>query len=428
MISHEPRYYGTGPADASHPPTLCSSTLAFTATVVFSMCAIALAASTLSPPASLYAPPPRPTPAAAPARTRVPAPTLRARPVRALPPQGLDSPFEPSSRVSGALHGGVDADGPREPPGSLLGAEALLLLLGFALGLLLVYVGAAWLSRKLVRSRRTRDAWWQYPGLRTDWGLAVSRDAWWQFPGVRDDWPEDAAAPEGWTGVLQRDDARAAAPRYPVVVVCGPSGVGKGTVCKRLLQRYPADYAFSVSHTTRAPRAGERDGRDYHFTARGQFERMVREGRFVESTEFCGNCYGTSWGAIEDASRDGGTCCLLDLDLQGALRLREKIPGALLLYVAPPDWEQLEQRLRGRGSEEEAQVQARLEQGKRDVALYQERYRTAFNTVIVLEDDATTEAAELMHGIIYGRPGTPEPLEQGIPTLLAVALVSGKRR
>lgn len=142
------------------------------------------------------------------------------------------------------------------------------------------------------------------------------------------------------------------------LVVCGPSGVGKGTLLARLRRQY-ADFAFSVSCTTRAPRPGERDGADYHFVTRERFEALRAEGHFAEWAEVHGNYYGTPKAPVAEhlaAGRD----IIFDIDVQGAFQLREHFPDGLYVFILPPSLTVLEARLRGRGTDSEAQIQKRL--------------------------------------------------------------------
>jgi guanylate kinase len=141
-------------------------------------------------------------------------------------------------------------------------------------------------------------------------------------------------------------------------VVSAPSGTGKTTVCRGVVASDP-DIQFSVSHTTRSPRQGERDGVDYHFVDRETFERMVGEGAFVEHAEYAGNLYGTSFAAIE-APLAAGRDLLLEVDVQGALQLRGRRPDARFVFLLPPSRAELEHRLRSRGTDGEEAVARRL--------------------------------------------------------------------
>lgn len=142
-------------------------------------------------------------------------------------------------------------------------------------------------------------------------------------------------------------------------VVSAPSGTGKTTVCHRLVSE-DADLGLSVSHTTRSPRPGERDGIDYHFVPREQFERLVRDGAFLEHAEYRGNLYGTSRAAVE-APLAAGRDLLLEIEVQGARQLRSRLPEARFVFLLPPSRAELERRLRARGTESEDVIERRLE-------------------------------------------------------------------
>lgn len=149
-------------------------------------------------------------------------------------------------------------------------------------------------------------------------------------------------------------------------IICGPSGVGKGTVAARLLASDPSLY-FSVSATTRAPRPGETDGVHYHFLTMEKFERWIAEGQFLEHAQYLGNRYGTPRLYVDQAM-DRGRDVLLDIEIQGAAQVRRKRPEAVRIYVAPPSWEELERRLAGRGTEDLEKVRSRLARGREEFA------------------------------------------------------------
>lgn len=151
-----------------------------------------------------------------------------------------------------------------------------------------------------------------------------------------------------------------------LVVVSGFSGVGKGTLMKQLTERY-GYYALSISATTRAPREGEEDGREYFFKTKEEFEELIREDRLVEYACYCGNYYGTPRDYVED-QMDQGRDVILEIELQGALKIKEKYPEALLLFVMPPDAATLVERLNGRGTEAQDVVRARLARAVEEAA------------------------------------------------------------
>ncbi|HIJ89814.1 MAG: guanylate kinase [Desulfobulbaceae bacterium] len=154
--------------------------------------------------------------------------------------------------------------------------------------------------------------------------------------------------------------------RGNLFVISAPSGAGKSTLLKKLLAKVP-HLAFSVSHTTRNPRPGESNGREYHFVDRPTFEGMRDDQAFLEWAEVHGNLYGTSRAAIE-AQQAKGIDVFLDIDVQGASQLRDcRHPGAIFLFIAPPSWQELERRLRGRGTDPEETVQLRLNNARREM-------------------------------------------------------------
>ena len=171
----------------------------------------------------------------------------------------------------------------------------------------------------------------------------------------------------------------------PVLVITGPSGVGKGTLIRALLERVPG-CELSVSATTRAPRPGEVNGRDYHFLAEVEFLERVRAGEFVEHAEYAGNHYGTLRSELQRPA----SLIVLEIDLQGARQIRATMPDAEQVFIAPPDFGDLEQRLIGRGAETGEQIARRLEVAKEEMAARGEFGRQVIN------DDADRAAQELI--------------------------------
>ena len=143
------------------------------------------------------------------------------------------------------------------------------------------------------------------------------------------------------------------------LVVCGPSGVGKGTLVGRVMEAHPGKFGFSVSHTTRDPRPGEENGVHYHFVSKDAALAEVAAGKFIEHAEVHGNIYGTSQAAVQSVLGEG-KCCILDIDVQGARSVRKSGLPALFVFVAPPSFAELEGRLRGRGTETEDKIAKRL--------------------------------------------------------------------
>ena len=152
-----------------------------------------------------------------------------------------------------------------------------------------------------------------------------------------------------------------------LLVVSGPSGVGKGTIVKRIMENDPS-IVFSGSATTRAPREGEVNHRDYHFVTEAEYDELVAQDAFLEHAEVHGHRYGTLKSEVEKRIADGQNV-LLDIDTQGALQVMEKAPGAVSVFILPPSFQELERRLRGRQTETEADILRRLANARAEVKL-----------------------------------------------------------
>lgn len=152
--------------------------------------------------------------------------------------------------------------------------------------------------------------------------------------------------------------------RGELIVLSGPSGVGKSTVIAELLNVRP-DIHFSVSFTTRAPRPGEQDGVNYNFVSREEFERMIDDGELLEYAEYVGNYYGTSLKVIQD-KLEQGIDVLLDIEVQGAAKVRAKCPDAVLIFIIPPSLEELSHRLHGRHTDSEEVIACRLQRAREE--------------------------------------------------------------
>ena len=170
-------------------------------------------------------------------------------------------------------------------------------------------------------------------------------------------------------------------------VLTGPSGVGKGTLVARLRERHPEIW-LSVSATTRAPRSGEIDGIHYFFHSKERFNELVQSGGLLEWAEFAGNYYGTPRQPVSERVAKG-IPVLLEIELEGARQVRKSLPEAIQLFLAPPSVDELEKRIRGRGTEAEEAIQRRLKRAQEELAA-----QTEFDAVII-NDDLETALAEL---------------------------------
>lgn len=175
--------------------------------------------------------------------------------------------------------------------------------------------------------------------------------------------------------------------RGKLIVVSGPSGAGKSTVIQKLMERR-SDLCFSVSATTRDPREGEVQGKDYFFVSHEAFDEMVERGELLEHATYVKNCYGTPRNYVEQR-RAEGLHVLLDIEVQGAAQVRAKVSDAVTVFVIPPSLEVLRQRLHDRGTDSELVIQERLERARAEYV------EAAFYDYIVVNDDADAAAKEL---------------------------------
>jgi guanylate kinase len=176
---------------------------------------------------------------------------------------------------------------------------------------------------------------------------------------------------------------------FLLLVLSSPSGAGKTTLTRKLLHKHP-ELRFSVSHTTRAPRANEVDGRDYHFVDRDTFQGLVARSAFLEWAEVHGNLYGTSFAEMDRArSIPGCSGLMFDIDYQGARQIKAKVPDVTTVFVLPPSMKELERRLRGRASETEEAVQKRFTAAQQEIEHY------ALFDYLVVNDDVDRAFDEL---------------------------------
>ncbi|XP_059914226.1 guanylate kinase isoform X2 [Gadus macrocephalus] len=168
---------------------------------------------------------------------------------------------------------------------------------------------------------------------------------------------------------LSRVDKAMAGPRP--VVLSGPSGAGKSTLLKKLMKEYDGVFGFSVSHTTRQPRPGEENGKDYHYVTKDAMQTAVANGEFIESAVFSGNMYGTSKAAVQ-AVRAKNLICILDIDMQGVRNIKKTDLNAIYVSIQAPSMDILEKRLRDRKTESEEGLQKRLHAARLDVEFSKE--------------------------------------------------------
>jgi len=180
-------------------------------------------------------------------------------------------------------------------------------------------------------------------------------------------------------------------------VLCGPSGSGKSTVLKKLLAEYEDCFGFSVSHTTRSPRPGELDGKDYHFVARDDMTNLIEKDAFIEHATFSGNMYGTSKQAVQTVLQSG-KICILDIDVQGVKSVKKTDLKPKYVFIKPPSLQVLEERLRGRGTESEESLNKRLSAAAQEL----EYGETEGNfDIIIVNDDVDAAYENLKQFVIH---------------------------
>ena len=184
-----------------------------------------------------------------------------------------------------------------------------------------------------------------------------------------------------------------------LIVISGFSGAGKGTLVRELLRRHGQDYVLSVSMTTRSPRPGERDGVEYFFTDRERFEEAIERDGLVEYASYCGNYYGTPRDRAEEQMA-AGRSVLLEIEVQGAMQVKRQAPGAALIFIAPPNAEELKRRLEGRGTESQEVIASRLARAAEEsegVELYD----------YLVVNDKLEESAEEIHHLVAAARRAP---------------------
>ena len=193
-----------------------------------------------------------------------------------------------------------------------------------------------------------------------------------------------------------------------LIVVSGFSGVGKGTLMKQLVHSYD-NYALSVSMTTRQPRPGESDGKEYFFVSREVFEKTIAENGLIEYANYCGNYYGTPKEYVEK-QLEKGKDVILEIEIQGALKVREQFPTALLLFVMPPSAQELKKRLEGRGTETEEVIDKRLKRATEEAEGIE-------NYDFIVINDKLEECVKEMHGLILAAHETPDRNQEFIDNM-----------
>ena len=193
-----------------------------------------------------------------------------------------------------------------------------------------------------------------------------------------------------------------------LIVVSGFSGVGKGTLMKQLVHSYD-NYALSVSMTTRQPRPGESDGKEYFFVSREVFEKTIAENGLIEYANYCGNYYGTPKEYVEK-QLEKGKDVILEIEIQGALKVREQFPTALLLFVMPPSAQELKKRLEERGTETKEVIDKRLKRATEEAEGIE-------NYDFIVINDKLEECVKEMHGLILAAHETPDRNQEFIDNM-----------
>lgn len=181
-----------------------------------------------------------------------------------------------------------------------------------------------------------------------------------------------------------------------LIVFSGPSGVGKGTVRQEIFSTPDHKFEYSVSMTTRAQRPGEVDGKDYFFRSREEFEELIRNGQMLEYAEYVGNYYGTPLTYVNE-TLDKGIDVFLEIEVQGALQVKKKVPDAVFIFLTPPDLNKLEERLVGRGTDSEEVIAQRIERAREEIALMSEYDYAIVNDEVPLAAERVKRVIEAEH-------------------------------
>ena len=181
-----------------------------------------------------------------------------------------------------------------------------------------------------------------------------------------------------------------------LIVFSGPSGVGKGTVRQEIFSTPDHKFEYSVSMTTRAQRPGEVDGKDYFFRSREEFEELIRNGQMLEYAEYVGNYYGTPLTYVNE-TLDKGIDVFLEIQVQGALQVKKKVPDAVFIFLTPPDLNELQERLVGRGTDSEEVIAKRIERAREEIALMSEYDYAIVNDEVPLAAERVKRVIEAEH-------------------------------
>ena len=181
-----------------------------------------------------------------------------------------------------------------------------------------------------------------------------------------------------------------------LIVFSGPSGVGKGTVRQEIFSTPDHKFDYSVSMTTRPQRPGEVDGVDYFFRTREEFEALIKEGQMLEYAEYVGNYYGTPLSYVNE-TLDKGIDVFLEIEVQGALQVKSKVPDGVFIFLTPPDLEELEERLVGRGTDSPVVIAQRIERAKEEIALMREYDYAVVNDQVSLAAERVKRVIEAEH-------------------------------